>query len=414
MNELFEYVTEAMKQNDFLSGGAVLMVLGSIGVWCRKIPVTCYRKVKNFFWIDLEIRNTDPAFKWITKWLSEQNYSVKRARRLYMTTDNNGDVNLAPGFGRHWFMHRGRLVILDRELKEGGGGDGGGVSLSQLMKPEAYQLRVCTRNRNVVNDLIAEAKELFEGESLNEIRIKTTRWGCWNTIATRLKRCMESVVLKKGQAENLMKDIRDFLNSKQWYLERGVPYRRGYLFHGPPGSGKSSIITAIASELGFSVCLLNLSDRDLDDTKLRDLIAEIPDKSLLVIEDIDCGFRTREEPCDSDGNETPRKGITLSGLLNALDGIAAGEGRILIATTNHPENLDPALIRPGRIDRQFRFSEPDASQKRRIFKRFFPEATDTQMQQFVQSCDLKSMAAIQSHLITYNQDPQAAIQHMKG
>lgn len=73
----------------------------------------------------------------------------------------------------------------------------------------------------------------------------------------------------------------------------GIPYRRGYLLHGPPGSGKTSFIQALAGSLSYDICLLNLSERGLADDKLFHLMSNAPERSFILIEDIDAAFNKR-------------------------------------------------------------------------------------------------------------------------
>lgn len=140
------------------------------------------------------------------------------------------------------------------------------------------------------------------------------------------------------------------------YITRGIPYRRGYLFHGPPGTGKTSFISALAGHFGYSVCMLSLSERTLDDERLAYLLSNAPPNSFIVLEDVDAAFVSRDlyENSQHKAYEGMTR-VTFSGLLNALDGVASSEERILFMTTNHLNRLDPALIRPGRIDVQSLF-----------------------------------------------------------
>ncbi len=87
---------------------------------------------------------------------------------------------------------------------------------------------------------------------------------------------LSSVVLGKGKKEAIVSDVKRFMERDRWYAERGIPYRRGYLLHGAPGSGKSSFITALAGHLDFNICLLNLSERGLTDDKLNHLLSNAP------------------------------------------------------------------------------------------------------------------------------------------
>lgn len=84
-----------------------------------------------------------------------------------------------------------------------------------------------------------------------------------------------------------------FLKIRNYIL--GIPYRRGYLLHGPPGCGKSSYITALAGELERGICVLNLSERGLTDDRLNHLLAVAPQQTIVLLEDIDAAFSSREE-----------------------------------------------------------------------------------------------------------------------
>lgn len=88
----------------------------------------------------------------------------------------------------------------------------------------------------------------------------------------RKRRPITSVVLDRGVSESILRDCKEFIETPKWYADRGIPYRRGYLLHGPPGCGKSSFITALAGEIEFGICLLNLSERGLTDDRLNHLL----------------------------------------------------------------------------------------------------------------------------------------------
>jgi len=210
--------------------------------------------------------------------------------------------------------------------------------------------------------------------------------------------------------ELLLDDARDFLDSKQWYADRGIPFRRGYLLYGAPGSGKTSIIHSLAGELGLDIYIISLSKTGLDDTSLNTLISSLPEQCIAIMEDIDAAFThglTREtagtELEDPHHHDSSRQGhedseddpkepqgqsrgrdspsgskdsrITLSGLLNALDGISAQEGRLLFATTNRYHTLDPALTRPGRMDLHVEFRLSSQYQAKELYKRFYVPKT---------------------------------------
>lgn len=187
----------------------------------------------------------------------------------------------------------------------------------------------------------------------------------------RKRRPIKSVVLGESVTERIIADCREFIGNPKWYADRGIPYRRGYLLHGPPGCGKSSFITALAGELEFSICLLNLSERGLTDDRLNQLLNNAPERSIILLEDIDAAFVSREETSAQAAAFEGLNRVTFSGLLNCLDGVASTEARIVFMTTNYLERLDPALIRPGRIDFKEYIGYCERYQLEEMFKRFY-------------------------------------------
>lgn len=219
----------------------------------------------------------------------------------------------------------------------------------------------------------------------------------------------------------IMLERPEFLNSREWYAQRGVPYRRGYLLHGPPGCGKTSYIMALAGKLEYDICQMNLSNSALSDERLSYLLNVAPPKSIILLEDIDAAFLSRE---DIDLNKSAYQGlgrVTLSGILNVLDGVASSEERILFMTTNYPEKLDPALTRPGRVDMKFYIGYASNEQLIRAFERFYPDGI--RGKHFVDAIETAkklvrlpkgrqielSMADIQSYFLLHKDDPQNAI-----
>jgi mitochondrial chaperone BCS1 len=171
-----------------------------------------------------------------------------------------------------------------------------------------------------------------------------------------------TVILDEGRKRELLQDIKEFLHpvSRQWYSDRDIPYRRGYLLYGPPGTGKSSLSSSIAGYFGLNIYILSLST--INETSLKSLFDKLPSRYIILLEDIDAVSSNRDtEVKDSRQITTSSPSrmsksiggkVSLSYLLNVIDGIGSQEGRILIMTTNHIIRLDEVLIRPGRIDKK--------------------------------------------------------------
>ncbi|XP_069792125.1 mitochondrial chaperone BCS1 isoform X2 [Narcine bancroftii] len=201
-------------------------------------------------------------------------------------------------------------------------------------------------------------------------------------------------------------------------LTEGIPYRRGYLLYGPPGCGKSSFITALAGELEYGICLMSLSDRSLTDDRLNHLLSVAPQQSIILLEDVDAAFVSRDLAKE---NPTVYQGmgrLTFSGLLNALDGVASTEARLVFMTTNHLDRLDPALIRPGRIDCKQFVGYCSHWQLCQMFQRFYPEQPAAVAERFADRAlglsDRISAAQVQGHFLLWKLEPLGAIENIQG
>ena len=179
-------------------------------------------------------------------------------------------------------------------------------------------------------------------------------------------RAMSSVVLKTGQIERITEDLDNFLKSENEYTRRGIPWHRGYLLEGPPGTGKTSLPRALAGHFGLDLYYAPLGDVT-NDTKLMDLIGGVQARSILLLEDVDV-FNA------ATSRESEKGEVSLSGFLNALDGIATPHGLIVFLTSNVKDTLDPALVRPGRIDLLEHIGLPDIDQATRLFEYFYAQS----------------------------------------
>ena len=204
------------------------------------------------------------------------------------------------------------------------------------------------------------------------------RGASWALVCYKNARSIDSVILPNHQAQEMIADCRRFLLRQQWYVDRGLPWRRGYLLWGVPGCGKTSLIEAIAGELEMRVFVLKLSEEWMNDSVLASLLNSTAG-GIVVMEDIDCAMggdlsRGDEEGVARNGGRSGK--VTLSGLLNALDGLTSSTGRLLFMSTNSREALvkaDPhqALIRPGRIDRELEFKRATKEQLLKMFLHFY-------------------------------------------
>lgn len=333
--------TKAVTANQFLSGGLTLGIIGGLIAWGRRLPMKLWAYLVYHFTITLTVREQDEAFRMVMRWLANQRYASKARRLELMHVSQNSlgyrQQRLVPALGSHWFFWHYRPVWLDRAKTEKTGESG------NTLPSEDITIRTLGRTQKIISELLAEARESWWVTVQSKTNIYEWAHGSWihSAVAPRL---LKTVYLP-DEGLDILEDIKSFFSKQTWYQHRGIPFRRGYLLHGPPGGGKSVTAAALADELKLPLMAVNLG-AVYSDNELGDMFRKLRERCILLLEDIDTAAPTREK------ND---EGVTLGALLNCLDGVLGREDLIIIMTTNHREKLDEALIRPGRIDRQIFF-----------------------------------------------------------
>ncbi|KAJ7173596.1 P-loop containing nucleoside triphosphate hydrolase protein [Mycena filopes] len=398
-----------------MSGGAIqdtlkLVVIGGTVETARRASVSAWNGFVDSFFLTAHFSEEDYPYDWLMHWLSKQpawgrsrefEITTRSAGRNGMNQTTTGDLeeeeeeddgSLVHGRRKrlvafqpsidttHTIYYRGHWLRIMRTKRFPEYGHGSALKIS-----------VVARNNDILKKLVLEAKREYEKDAEHRVHIflADTTYQCWRWNGARQKRPMSSIVLQPGVKDMLLADCKDFLCSEEWYAERGIPFRRGYLLHGVPGSGKTSLIHSLAGELGLDIYVVSLSSKGMSDNMLTTLMSLVPNRCILLLEDLDAAF-TRSVGRDATSTGAPASTtststtngtttaesdgstLSLSGLLNSLDGVAAAEGRLLFATTNHIERLDPALSRPGRMDVWVNFTHATKWQAEGIFKCFFP------------------------------------------
>ncbi|CAM1507938.1 Fc.00g047860.m01.CDS01 [Cosmosporella sp. VM-42] len=356
-----------------------------------------------------------------------------------------------PAMGTTAFWHKGMYFRVNRK-KESFMNTTGWSAMKDL---EEIKISCFGRSIEPIKQLIADAKTMYyldtrQKTSIYRPRVKEQRrdGSLWQQVARRPVRPMRTVVLESKEKHEILADINEYLHpaTPRWYASRGIPLRRGYLFHGPPGTGKTSFSFALAGVFGIDIYVISLQDVNVSEEDLALLFTKLPRRCIVLLEDIDtAGLRRApdaevdekgekedgdkledgkltkkekkeekkkgkkdkkeelesESESDSESSEDEKPGkrskkkqrkrgskgrdgsgkttnnilsvesISLSGLLNAIDGVASHEGRVLIMTTNKPESLDEALIRPGRVDLQVGFQNASQIQAGELFHRMY-------------------------------------------
>ena len=180
-------------------------------------------------------------------------------------------------------------------------------------------------------------------------------WTYWEKILTINKRKLKTIYLPYEQKKLLVDTINNFYASKKEYVERGIPWNLKILLYGEPGTGKTSIVKMIASEWNCNLyeCTGGKGGKFIPNAISDD--SEDVNYPVFSISDIDkYPFLINEPKVDMNGenakDEKMNYKLSFGAMINALDGVTSGEGRIIVMTTNHIEAFSEAFLRPGRID----------------------------------------------------------------
>ncbi|KAL7811727.1 BCS1 N terminal domain-containing protein [Trichoderma aethiopicum] len=473
LTQLLHFLYRFLGAKFGLDPSMMLAVLGS--VWaCFKIGSQIQdllrRFMDDYLMCAMYISEDDHIYAHLMKWLSLQP-SIKNSQYLMAQTvwksaweeeeeledalswTDGGEVNgnrmylnfanhaarssprFVPAMGSTSFWHKGTYFRVLRKKESFVSTRSWGGPMKDL---EEVKISCFGRSIDPIKQLLSDAKALY----YNDTRQKTTIYrprvkeqrrdhNMWQQVARRPVRPMSTVVLDSSEKHDILADINEYLHpwTPRWYASRGIPLRRGYLFHGPPGTGKTSFSFALAGVFGIDIYVISLQDAGVNEEDLATLFTKLPRRCIVLLEDIDTAGLRRDLSSES-GNSTegkkeddkdqrdgkkkhkrkaessdsesgsevevkPKKrfsrkkdigrkaplaldGISLSGLLNAIDGVASHEGRVLIMTTNKPEALDEALIRPGRVDVQVRFSNASSTQAGELFHRMYETSHQTE------------------------------------
>lgn len=346
--------------SELFAGGLALGVIGAAVALLR----AAWSAISRLFWnrvcISVTLTNRSTALRHFCHWLDASDVlgHVRRVEVLPQLSDDDRPRFL-PAPGRYWFFHRGRPGLIDRNVSER-------TLIGQGRNPlETITITLPFGNAGTVAAWVMEGARMANLQERIGPTVHVLRREYWEALCDVPRRGIDTILAEDDRIERLLADLRRFYAATRWYADRGVPWRRGYLLYGPPGTGKSSAIRALASELDRDIATLDIGRSDLSDDALTEAMACAPQDALLAIEDVDAVFSGRTA-------EDGHKGVSFSGLLNAIDGVAAQEGRALIMTTNHRDRLDPALIRPGRADLHVELGPVGAAAAARLFERFFP------------------------------------------
>ncbi|KAL4938915.1 P-loop containing nucleoside triphosphate hydrolase protein [Aspergillus oleicola] len=302
----------------------------------------------------------------------------------YREVDDSSSIELKPFHGSRLFRFKGTWIYFSHTANN----PDHASHTPQIEGKPQLTLQCLSLSLSLLKAFLDEARAYARKVSVFTVKIYRTKPGSrdllrWSSVASRPCRDISTIIIDQQKKQTILRDVNEYLHphTRQWYANHGIPYRRGYLFSGPPGTGKTSLASAIAGVFGLDIYVLSLQDPTMTETQFTRLFAEVPTRCVVLLEDVDAAGLNRGDLAPTkDTNQLAQStnanssSISLSGLLNAIDGVSSHEGRILIMTTNMPQDLDRALIRPGRVDLHIRFQLPSREELRELFLSLYRDA----------------------------------------
>ncbi|KAJ9392138.1 hypothetical protein DTO063F5_897 [Paecilomyces variotii] len=425
-----------------------------------------YRSAQKVCLSTVRVNEEDPLYQHIMRWMTDHQFQNRQFRSVkaistpkstwedgeeavrtiveqkfekdsdalisYRAIAGRTPIRLEPFQGTRIFCHRGKWFLFSHEVN----------TKTPVVQMPNYQERgniklQCFGSSTAPLQSLLEAAQLHDLEksmtttivyrAISNVRDIVR----WQKFSARPSRDISTVIFAKEKKQALLEDINEYLHphTRRWYANHGIPYRRGYLFSGEPGTGKTSLTSALAGVFGLDIYVLSLLDPNLNESQLMRLMSEVPSRCIVLLEDVDAagltrpGFTNQDTnrganlrarnsrhgksrsayedaldaaaglPMSTQHNQAPAPGVavSLSGLLNAIDGVSSQEGRILIMTTNSAESLDRALVRPGRVDMHISFELPGREELRELFLSMYTDTPTSKMTDQVAPRDDKSV-----------------------
>lgn len=408
---MLEQLTKLLGNNSFASGGLFLLGAGAGMTMLYRLQSYVFRFISHWFFTQIDFTSDDPNFIHIQNWLFNQSYtkgycSKFRAKNIYKNSQDSviernevveQEQIFVPSYGTHYFFINYRPIILSYTRSDA----------KEIRTQEYITLSVFNifGKFKFAESLVKEATDIYTKKTYNETTIfgSTDRWSSWHKLQRKNIR-QKPILSYPTEYSEIVDNIQTFLDNKEWYNFRGINYKHGILFAGVPGAGKTSCVLSLAQRFQRHIYMLNLADPNIDDARFIDLVTSLPKDSILLLEDIDAvpsaEDRKKQKDNKEDGKIEEDTIVSLSTILNTLDGLLTPDGLIFFITTNYPDKLDEALVRPGRIDLIKNFENANEYQIGALFERFIPESNKNEKELFIQQFKGKSMAAIEAELIS--------------
>ena len=341
---MLDAVVSALSTNQLLVGGVGTLAFGALMYLLRAVPEKIVDLLGRLLWTKLFVESLSNEYRDVDGFIATRRFDFF-SRSLEVK-----DGALKTGFGGGWGVYDGVLFKYSKSK-----------AAQQIAPFETITISFLTRDRALVARFLEDCKP---PEHRNALTVSLYSVGGNAGALRRRKRILDTVFVDRAIKQRLVERLRWFTGAEAWHSSRGIPWKIGIILHGPPGTGKTSLIHALASDLGFDIKYI----KSLHGLGVAFLSGRQND--LFVIEDIDTisGPLSRE---NDTGQGEARAASPLHEILNSMDGMQTPDGLKFIVTTNHIDRLDPAIVRPGRIDDVIEIGPLSLDCARDMFRAFY-------------------------------------------
>ncbi len=349
IDQVWNFITHQFATNQFFSAAALTSVLMGLAYQLKSVPIRIWSRIERYLTYHVFVAEEDFIMRALDTYIAD--FHTEKLRHVEVSSIGM-DVKSAHDndFIHIWYKRRRIRISKSREKLEN-------ASTNHNRYARSYTVGGILAKK-AITDLIETAmnhtkdmdrKKLLEKK---EVQIFAVRHGDWDYqgFDPNLKNFNKLHLERK---EEIIADLEKFKANEDLYKRMAIPFKRGYLFYGPPGNGKSSLAIAIADYMKYNIYILDISDVTSSAGFMR-AFRQIPSHSVVVLEDIDTLYKNR----DTEDPDKKAVKVPLSTLLNALSGIGQKQHIITVITTNHIEQLDAALIREGRCDFKMEITNP--------------------------------------------------------
>ena len=352
---MIDKILEIFHGNALFQGGFLLGVLTFIGAAFRNVPKNIYNFIRKHIVYTVNIPQTDFTYDCISAFFREH-YADKYT--IVETSTIDYKLNYKHLVDIFFIKYKGKYLKIHKQKQKIENAN----SFYNMFYDDYTISGIFAKKK--INEFLMEAIEYTKQMNSMKTGINIYNFDITQNafvfVNTKEIKPLDKIPLKNKQV--LINDLDNWSKSKEWYLERAIPYKRGILFYGKAGNGKTTTALSLAKKYNRQVYVINLNG--MTDNNLKTAFNGLANDTLVLIEDVDCAF---------DNREAKNKNIkfAFSTLLNCLDGVFAASNIITVFTTNHIEKLDSALIRAGRVDIKFEISNPDDKEIKDYIELFY-------------------------------------------